>query len=176
MRSPFLTRAFALLLLIVMMAACSSAPAPATAPTAAAPAAPAAPAASIAAAADDSNAAKVYIYRPKEFVGFALHPTVMLDGKDLINVSNGTSWVGNFKPGHYLFQMDDKKSGAALDLKPGDVYYFRVEIVPGFWKGGGRMTMMAKEQGSQEVLNLAPLPMSEVAHPAFKQGAAATNQ
>ena len=69
--------------------------------------------------------------------------------------------------------MDDKKSGAALDLKPGDGHYFRVDIVPGVWKGGGRMMLMAKEQGSQEVLNLAPLPMAEVAHPNFKQVRAA---
>ncbi len=108
------------------------------------------------------------MYRPKEFVGFALRPTVMLDGKDLINVKNGTVWVGSFKPGHYVFQMDDKKSGAELDLKSGESYYFRVDIVPGFWKGGGRMTMMAKEQGSLEIQKLPPLPKDEVEHPMFK--------
>jgi hypothetical protein len=114
--------------------------------------------------------ATVYIYRPKAFVGFALHPTVMLDGKDLINVANGTVWAGNFKPGQYVFQMDDKKSGADLDLKPGELYYFRVEIVPGVWKGGGRMTLMAKEQGSLEIKGLPPLAPSEVEHPMFKSG------
>jgi hypothetical protein len=113
--------------------------------------------------------ATVYIYRPKAFVGFALHPTVMLDGKDLINVVNGTVWAGNFKPGKYLFQMDDKKSGAELDLKPGEIYYFRVEVVPGMWKGGGRMTLMAKEQGSVEIKGLNPLNPNEVVHPMFKK-------
>jgi len=159
--------AFALtsILLVLILNGCSSSPPPATTPssttttpTAAASAAPP----------NDPNAARVYIYRTKEFVGFALRPTVMLDGHDLINVKNGTVWVGNFKPGHYKFQMDDKKSGAEVDLKPGDAIYFRVDIVPGFWKGGGKMTMMAKEQGALEVQNLAPLPPGEVADPNFK--------
>ncbi len=163
------------MLLVLALAACSSAPppppAPAPAPAAAAAATPApapVPAGSIAATADDANAPKVCIYRMKQFVGFALHPTVMLDGKDLINVSNGTAWTGTFKPGHYLFQMDDKKSGAALDLKPGETYYFRVDIVPGFWKGGGRMTLMAKEQGTLESKDLPALPVAEIEHPDFK--------
>ncbi|HEX9492682.1 MAG TPA: DUF2846 domain-containing protein [Thermoanaerobaculia bacterium] len=160
--------AFSTLALLLVLNTCSSAPAPApaTTPSSVTGAPPAAAAA--AASATDPNAAKVYIYRTKEFAGFALRPTVMLDGHDLINVKNGTVWVGNFKPGHYKFQMDDKKSGAEVDLKPGDAVYFRVDIVPGFWKGGGKMTMMAKEQGSLEVQNLTPLPPGEVADPNFK--------
>jgi Protein of unknown function (DUF2846) len=122
----------------------------------------------IATVADDPDAATVSIYRPKAFGGFALHPTVMLDGQDLVNIANGTVWSGKFKPGHRKFQMDDKQSGAEIDLKAGESYYFRVEIVPGLWKGGGRMTMMAKEQGSLDVQNLAPLSKNEVVHPAFK--------
>ncbi len=163
------------LTLIILLAGCSSAPPPQAAPSQAAggPAVATAAPETIAATADDPNAAKVCIYRVKEFVGFALRPTVMLDGQDLINVKNGTAWTGSFKPGHYLFQMDDKKSGAALDLKAGETYYFRVDIVMGFWKGGGKMTLMAKEQGIVEAKDLTPLPTGEVAHPAFR--AALTN-
>jgi hypothetical protein len=152
-------------LLILILNGCSSSTPPTTTPPSTTPTPTAAAAA---APPNDPNTARVYIYRTKEFVGFALRPTVMLDGHDLINVKNGTVWVGNFKPGHYKFQMDDKKSGAEVDLKPGDTVYFRVDIVPGFWKGGGKMTMMAKEQGSLEVQNLTPLPPGEVADPNFK--------
>ena len=48
------------------------------------------------------------------------------------------------------------------------MYYFRVEIVPGLWKGGSRMTLMAKEQGSVEITGLTPLNPNEVEHPMFK--------
>jgi hypothetical protein len=112
--------------------------------------------------------ATVYIYRPKAFLGFALHPTIMLDGQDLINVENGTVWMGSFQPGHYVFLMDDEGSGAELDLAAGEAYYIKVEIVPGFWKGGGRATLMAKEQGQLEIKKLRPLPKDEIEHAAFK--------
>jgi hypothetical protein len=124
---------------------------------------------SIATAADDPNAAVVYVYRPKAFVGWALHPTLMVDGKDLVNIANGTMWSGHFTPGHYVFQMDDKQSGAELDLKSGETYYMKIEIVTGFWKGGGKMTLMAREQGGLEVKALKPLPEKEVEHPDFKK-------
>ncbi|MGZ8831414.1 MAG: DUF2846 domain-containing protein [Thermoanaerobaculia bacterium] len=168
MTRRFMLSLSVLISLVLMLAGCaSSSPAPATPETTATTtAAPAAASSSLPQPSPDM--ATVYIYRPKAFVGFALHPTVMLDGQDLINVANGTVWAGNFKPGHYVFQMDDKKSGAELDLQAGELYYFRVEIVPGMWKGGGRMTLMAKEQGSLEIKNLAPLAPTEVEHPMFK--------
>jgi len=45
--------------------------------------------------------------------------------------------------------MDDGTSGAEIDLRPGQSYYLKVEIVPGFWKGGGKMTYVAPEQGGR---------------------------
>ena len=104
----------------------------------------------------------VYIYRDRAFVGSMLHPTVMVDGKDLVNIGNGRVYTGYFKPGKYLFQMDDKKSGAELEVKPGEAYYMRVEIVPGFWKGGGRLMMMDAKQGSYEIKQLTPVEAKEI--------------
>lgn len=167
----WLRSSLAVPLLLALVTACAAPPPPPPSPPVVHPAAavPATTTVTVTpSATDDANAATVYIYRPKAFVGFALRPTVTLDGQDLINVKNGTVWVGKFTPGIYKIQMDDKKSGAEVDMKPGLAYYFRVDIVPGFWKGGGRMTMMAKEQGSLEIQGLDPLPKDEVEHPSFK--------
>lgn len=112
--------------------------------------------------------ATVYIYRPKAFMGMALKPTVMLAGEDLVNITNGRYFKGTFAPGKHLFQMDDKKSGAELDLKPGDVHYFRVEIVPGVFKGGGRMTLVAKEQGSVDILQLKPVDTDQIVNSNYR--------
>ena len=159
-------RRFAFLALVLALAACSSSNQPATpsvAPTAVTQASvPPAATTAVPATADHSGKATIYIYRPKAFMGMALRPTVMVDGKDLVNIGNGRVYAGYFTPGKYLFQMDDKKSGAELDLKPGDVYYFRVEIVPGFWKGGGRMTLMDVKQGSVEIKGLTPVEDKEI--------------
>jgi Protein of unknown function (DUF2846) len=156
-------RRCSILALVFAIVACSSSTPPPSTPTpSVAPTAAAAASVPAAATADHSGKATIYIYRPKAFMGMALRPTVLVDGKDLVNIGNGRVYAGYFMPGKYLFQMDDKKSGAELELKQGDVYYFRVEIVPGFWKGGGRMTLMDVKQGSVEVKGLTPVDDKEV--------------
>lgn len=64
--------------------------------------------------------------------------------------------------------MDDGASGAELDLRPGQSYYLKVEIVPGFWKGGGKMTYVAPEQGGLEVQGLELIDAKEIEDPAFR--------
>jgi len=162
-------RRCSILALVFAIAACSSSTpppsGPSVAPTAAAPTAmpPAATApAPTAAAAGPGDKATIYIYRQKAFMGMALRPTVMVDGKDLVNMGNGRLYIGYFTPGSYNFQMDDKKSGAKLDLKPGDVYYMRIDIVPGFWKGGGKLSLIDAKQAVDEVKGLTPIDAKEV--------------
>jgi hypothetical protein len=115
-----------------------------------------------------SQSAAVVIYREKNYAGYALRPTVMLDGRDFVHIGNGRVFVGAFRPGHYVFQMDDKKSGTELNLRPGQTAYMKVEIVPGFWKGGGRMTQMAPEQGSFEARRLQLIESNEIELPAYR--------
>ncbi|MBI2213015.1 MAG: DUF2846 domain-containing protein [Acidobacteria bacterium] len=112
--------------------------------------------------------ATVIIYRTRSMAGMALHPTVMLDGKDLINIANGTMWKESFAAGHYLFEMDDKKTKADLDLAAGQTYYMRVTIVPGVFKGGGKLTEVAAEKAEKDIKALKPLPEDEIEHPMFK--------
>jgi hypothetical protein len=143
-----------------------------TAPVVPAPAPQAAPATAVTpgtlSMTTPGNVATLYIYRPKAFLGMALRPTVMVDGRDLANITNGRYYKGVFAPGRYLFQMDDKKSGATLDLVAGETYYFKVEIVPGLWKGGGKMTLMTKEQGNYEITQLSPIEPYEVLDKQFQ--------
>jgi uncharacterized protein DUF2846 len=167
-RSVFRALAFAAVL--ALFAACASTPPPAAPPVAAAPPqATASPAPAVTEAAPGSGeVATVYIYRPKAFVGWALNPTVMLDGKDLVNVRNGRIFVARFQPGKHVFKMDDGKSGAELDLQAGQNYYFKMDIVMGFWKGGGRLTLVAGDQGKLEVQGLEPVDTKEIEDPAFR--------
>lgn len=119
-------------------------------------------------AVNKSTMAAVIIYRERAYLGSALRPTVMLNGKDFVNVGNGRVFVGAFQPGHYVFQMDDKKSGAEMDLRPGQAVYFKVELVPGFWKGGGRLSQVQPEQGRFEAQRLQLMPAKEIEIPAYR--------
>ena len=102
------------------------------------------------------------VYRSSNTFGAFLRPTVTLNGKDLVNIGNGRVFVGTLRPGHHVFEMDDKKSGTEVDLKAGQSVYLKVEIVPGIWKGGGKLTQVAPEQGQFEAKRLELIPVKEI--------------
>jgi hypothetical protein len=112
--------------------------------------------------------ATVVIYRESNFYGSALRPTVMLGGKEFVNIGNGVVFVGAFRPGHYTFEMDDKKSGTEINLTAGKSVFMKVEVVSGFWKGGGRLTQMAAEQGAFEAKRLDLISANEIEIPAYR--------
>jgi hypothetical protein len=116
----------------------------------------------------DKTKATMVIYRPREYMGAALRPTVVLDGKDLVNVGNGKVFVAPLTPGHYIFEMDDKKSGTSVNLKAGEAIYLKIDIVPGFWKGGGKMTQVAPQQGNYEATRLDPIELKEIENAAYR--------
>ena len=117
---------------------------------------------------DHNKMATMVVYRSREYAGGALRPTVVLDGKDLVNIGNGKVFVAPLSPGHHTFEMDDKKSGTTVDLKPGGEVYLKIEIVPGFWKGGGKMTQVAPQQGNYEATRLDPIELKEIEDPSFR--------
>jgi hypothetical protein len=117
---------------------------------------------------DKSKMAVMVVYRTREYVGGLLRPTVVLDGKDLVNIGNGKVFVAGLAPGHHTFEMDDKKSGTTVDLKPGQDVYLKIEIVPGFWKGGGKLTQVTSSQGNYESTRLDPIELKEIENAAYR--------
>lgn len=117
---------------------------------------------------DKSKMATMVVYRPREYMGGALRPTVVLNGKDLVNIGNGKVFVAGLAPGHHTFEMDDKKSGTTVDLKPGQDVYLKIEIVPGFWKGGGKMTQVTSSQGNYESTRLDPIELKEIENATYR--------
>jgi hypothetical protein len=117
---------------------------------------------------DQTKMATMVVYRSREYMGAALRPTVVLDGKDLVNIGNGKVFVAPLSPGHHTFEMDDKKSGTTVDLKPGQDVYLKIEIVPGFWKGGGKMTHVMPQQGNYEATRLDLIEPKEIEDARFR--------
>ena len=112
--------------------------------------------------------ARVVIYREERYMGGMLSPTVTVNGRDLVNIGSGTIFVGAFKPGHYIFESNDKNSGTELDLKPGTSVFIKMEIVPGVWRGNGRLTQVAAEQGLFESKRLKPVKRDDIEDPAYR--------
>jgi hypothetical protein len=106
--------------------------------------------------------ATVYFYRYKQYVGSALAPSVYCDEAQLARMDNGRYFAVKLKPGKHTFRSNDKQSGAEVDLKPGQEYFLRVELVAGFMKGHGRLVAVVPEQARFELKKLKPLDTEKV--------------
>jgi hypothetical protein len=116
------------------------------------------------AAKSEANAgmATVYIYRPSKLVGKALEPSVFCDGVELGRMDNGRYMLLKLKPGRHTVHMTDEKKGYDMDMRGGEVYYFRVRIEAGFWKGQGKLTLDEPDKGAAEVKKLKPLGLDKI--------------
>ena len=104
----------------------------------------------------------VYIYRYKQFTGSALEPAVYVDEKKVAAMDNGRYFKVVVPAGKHSFTSNDKQSGVEIELKNGEEYYIRVDLVTGFWKGHGRLTMIQKEQGTFEIKKLKPMGKEKI--------------
>ncbi len=104
----------------------------------------------------------VYVYRYKQFVGYTVEPSVYCNDEQLARMDNGRYFKVVLSPGTYTFRSNDKQSGLEMELKSGEEYYLRVEIVQGLMKQYGRLVLMTKEQGSYEIKKLKPLGASKI--------------
>jgi len=116
-----------------------------------------------------TSKATVYVYRYKQFVGSALEPSVYCDDTQLARMTNGRYFTVKVDPGKHTFNSNDKQSGIELDVKAGQEYFIRLELVPGMMKGHGRLVMMSAEQGAYELKSnkLKPIDASKVANAAM---------
>lgn len=113
-------------------------------------------------ASTSESSATVYFYRYKQFVGSALAPSVYCDEGELARMENGRFFVAKFAPGKHTFRSNDKQSGIESELKAGQEYYIRVELVPGAMKGHGRLVLVQTEQGAYEIKKLKQLDADKV--------------
>jgi hypothetical protein len=110
----------------------------------------------------NDSQATVYVYRYKQFVGSALSPSVYCDESELARMDNGRFFVAKLSPGKHVFRSNDQQAGIDVDLKGGQDYYIRVELVAGMMKGHGRLVLIQPEQGSYEIKKLKPLDAGKV--------------
>ena len=115
---------------------------------------------------DRSQKAVMVIYRAENPAG--RRPTVMLNGKDLVNMGHGEVFVAGINPGSYVFEMDNKESGTQVALKAGDEVFMRIDMVAGTWSVNGRLTQVAPQQGSYEATRLQLIDPKEIEMPIYR--------
>ena len=101
--------------------------------------------------------AVVYVYRHKNFGTRNMQPSVYVDGVEVARMDDGKFFTIKLDPGKHSVEINKGHSGAEIDMAPGGQYYFRVDIIPGFWKARGQITYVQKEQGALELKKMKPL-------------------
>ena len=98
--------------------------------------------------------ATVFIYRPSKLLGKALEPSVFVDDTELARMDNGRYFAFKLKPGKHIVHMTDDKKGYAVDMGPGQTYFFRIGLEMGMWKGHGKITLDDAERATAEIKKL----------------------
>jgi hypothetical protein len=121
---------------------------------------PVVPEATVAATSPDT--ALMTVYRKKRFVGMALHTSVYVDGTEIAELGNGTFVKVKVTPGLHRVWADEESDALAVAFETGKTYFFRMELVPGMWKGNGRMVAVDESTGAQEYADYKPKPTADV--------------
>lgn len=136
----------------LLLAACSTtAPAPSSTSAPAAVTAPstvATPATT--AQAETGDSAFMTVYRKKRIVGLALNTSVYVDGTEIAELDPGTYVKVRLSPGAHRVWADEEDDALTVTAEAGKTYFFRMELVPGLWKGHGRMIAVDDATGSKE--------------------------
>lgn len=113
----------------------------------------------------DATEAVVYIYRPSKMMGKALEPSVFVDDIELARMDNGRYFALKLKPGKHIIHMTEDKKGYAIDMDPGQTYYFRIGIEMGMWKGHGKLTLDDANRAIAEIKKLKFLGQDKIKNP-----------
>jgi hypothetical protein len=102
--------------------------------------------------------AVVYVYRNRNTSGPPPNsPSVFCDEHELARMQNGRYFSVRLDAGKHSFRSTDGQSVADLDVKAGQSYYIRGEVVPVRLKPRGRVTLMSPEEGASQARTLKPL-------------------
>jgi hypothetical protein len=99
----------------------------------------------------------VVVYRPGKYVGSALKPSVYVDGSQVARLGNGRYISLRLTPGKHSFESSMKKEPALeVEVKSNETVYLEMVLLPGTWRGGGRLVPVAQEDAKNALLKLKP--------------------
>jgi hypothetical protein len=109
------------------------------------------------AAASFAQDGTVIVYRQSAEVGWALKPSIYIDGNQAARLGIGRYVSFQLTPGKHSFESSQKKVGAVeVDVRPKETVYLEMIILTGAWHGGGRLIPVAAEGAKTALLRLKP--------------------
>jgi hypothetical protein len=100
----------------------------------------------------------VVVFRSSKYVGSALKPSVYVDGKQVCRLSNGRYFSFQLPSGKHNFESSMKNQAPLeVDLKTGETTYLEMVLLPGNWRGGGRLIPVGADDAKSAIQKLKPL-------------------
>ena len=105
------------------------------------------------------NNAVVYIYRQKHFYGSAVQFRVHVNGTPITALPSGRYIAYVASPGPLeLLAKTEIPSVVKLDVKAGETYYVRADIVPGAFVGNVILNQVTNDLGAAQIAKCALAP------------------
>lgn len=102
--------------------------------------------------------AQVYVYRTSKFSGPPPNsPSVFCDEHELARMQNGRYFSIRLDAGKHSFRSTDDQAATDIEVKDGQTYYIRGEVIPVKLRPRGHLTLVPVEQGHSEARELKPL-------------------
>ena len=116
--------------------------------------------------ASPADQAYLVFYREKRFVGKALNTSVHVDGVEIAELDGGTYIIVPVPAGEHKLYADEEEDAFSMSVEGGKVYYLRMGLVPGLWKGNGELEKVDENTGANEFGTWKLEPAEEVKEPA----------
>jgi len=113
-----------------------------------------------------ADQAYLVFYREKRFVGKALNTSVHVDGVEIAELDGGTYIIVPVPAGEHKLYADEEEDAFSMSVEGGKVYYLRMGLVPGLWKGNGELEKVDENTGANEFGTWKLEPAEEVKEPA----------
>src|SRR5580692_8341884 len=99
----------------------------------------------------------VVVYRPGKYIGSALKPSIYVDGNQAARLENGRYISLQLAAGKHNFDSSMKKTAPLeVEVKPNETVYLEMVILPGNWRGGGRLIPVGENDAKTAMLKLKP--------------------
>ncbi len=86
-----------------------------------------------------ANDCLLVFFRPARFVGSAIRPSVYVDGQQIARLENGRYFSLPVTSGKHQVTSTMKRVPLDLELKPNEIVYLEMAIIPGTWHADGRL-------------------------------------
>jgi PEGA domain/Protein of unknown function (DUF2846) len=104
----------------------------------------------------------VVVYRTRKYVGSALRPSVYVDGTDVGRLGNGRYMTVGLPAGKHLFKSSMKNQpDLEINIKANETVYLEMLLLPGNWRGGGRLVPVSTDDAKTALLKLKPVDDKE---------------